>query len=141
MAYTAGITDERNKLNLFGRAGGIINPYRIVVPGTDPDEVIQASDYYQYPVGISGDASENGKKSYEENDSVVIYYSGIVYLKMSGTGARGNRVCSDANGKGQIHDVDLDDVWVIGMATQAWVDGDIIPIEISKLYIFNPVPD
>lgn len=138
MAYEKGITEERDKCKLPARADGEIAPYRIVVPGTEPEDVAQASTPTEYTVGISENASENGKASYEDGDPVTVAYGGIKYLEMSSIGDRGDRVMSDAEGKGVKHS-SQDNVWIIGAATQAWTDGQIIPVEIIKQYISEVV--
>lgn len=140
MAFEKGITEERDKLKLTGKAESEIGSYRIVIKGTDPDAVAQAADSYAFPIGVSENASENGKDSYENGDPVTVVYSGIAYLEMSGIGLRNDRVMATFDGKGLRHETDIDR-WVFGTATQAWTDGQIIPVEIIKQFIPNPTPD
>jgi hypothetical protein len=134
MSYSAGITEERDVKVMPGRAGAAINPYRILKAGTDPDEVIHNTNQNLFPVGVSGNASENGKATYEENDPVAIKYDGMVYVEMTGTGSRGDRVTSGAAGVGAKHTTQAGS-WILGVATQDWTSGQVIPVEFCKHYI------
>ena len=132
MAWDAGITEERDVLLLPARAGAAISPHRIVIAGTDADEVEAASDGSVYPIGVSGDGSEVNKGTYAENDSVNVKYAGIVKLSMSGTGSRGNRVTATTNGQGTAHDIQTEGVWVLGIAMESWTSGQVIPVLIDR---------
>jgi hypothetical protein len=134
MSLIEGITEERDKLYAPGIAGGSIEPYRIVVYGTDPDEIIQCTLTSQFPAGISGDASENGKSSYEENDPIEVKYSGFVYLEMYSTGSKGDRIISHTDGRGTKHTFGTN-CWIIGVAMADWVEGDIILVELLRFYM------
>lgn len=134
MAYEGGLTEQRDIVTFQARAGATINPYRIVMKGTDPDEVIQSTGGTNTPLGISGDASEANADTYSENDPVAVRYGGIVYLSMSGVGVHGDRVMSNATGQGIRH-VNTDGVWVIGIALQAWTDGQVIPVLIDRMFV------
>lgn len=137
MAFTVGLGEERDVKTLSARAGAAIGLYRILQAGTDGDEVIQATAGTQFPIGVSGDASElPSKATYEENDSVEAKYDGIVYIEMSGSGARGDRVMATTGGKGLKH-LQSDGIYVIGHAMKAWADGDVIPIMIDRYMITN----
>lgn len=135
MAWNAGITEERDVLLLPAKADGAIDPYRIVVAGTDANEVAEASVATVFPLGVSGDGSENNKGTYADHDSVNVKYSGIVKLKMSGTGYRHDRVVATTDGKGTRHAMSTEGVWVFGIATEAWTDGQIIPVLIDRMMI------
>lgn len=134
MAFTAGRTEERDKKFAPARAGAAISPYRILKAGTDPDEVIHATNQNDFFEGISGDASENGAATYAEHDPVQMVYAGIAYIHMSGSGSRGDMITATAAGKGVAFTSQAGS-WIIGVATKAFVDGDIIPVEICKFYI------
>lgn len=134
MAWTQGRTEERDVLFAPARAGAAISPYRILKKGTDPDEVIVATNQNDFFEGVSGDASENGAATYAEHDPVQMKYNGIVFVEMSGSGLRGDRVTATAGGKGIKHTSQAGS-WILGAATKAWSDGDVIPVEICKHYI------
>jgi hypothetical protein len=134
MSYESGITEERDVKKMPGRCGAAVSPYRILKAGTDADEVIHATNQNSFLIGVSGNASENGASTYLENDPVAIKYQGIVYVEMTGTGSRGDRVTSGADGKGAKHTT-LPGSWILGVATQDWTDGQIIPVEIQKFYL------
>ena len=135
MAYASGQTEERHVKTMPGRAGAAILDYRILQAGTDPDEVIEATAGTQFPIGVSGNASETTTKaSYEENDPVAVKYDGVVFVSMEGTGARGDRVMATTAGQGTEHTTE-DGVYILGHATQAWADGDVIPVMIDRYYI------
>jgi hypothetical protein len=134
MAYTSGITEERDVKVMSARAGAAVSPYRILQGGTDSDEVIHATNQNNFLVGVSGNGSENGKATYEENDPIAMKYGGIVYVEMSGTGSRGDRITAGAAGVGVKH-TSLPGSWILGVATKAWKDGEVIPVEVCKHYI------
>jgi len=132
MAWNAGITEERDVLVLPAKADGTISPYRIVIAGSDANEVADASDGTSFPIGVSGDGSENNKGTYADADSVNVKYSGIVKISMSGTGSRGDRVVATTNGQGTRHDISTEGVWVIGVAMESWTSGQVIPVLIDR---------
>ena len=138
MAYTSGMTEERDLKYLPCRAGAAIGTYRILQGGTDADEVIQATAGSQFPVGVSGDGGENGKASYEENDRVAARYEGIAYVKMSGAGSRFQRVMATTGGMGIAH-TSQDNVWTLGEAMEAWEDGQEVPVLIDRQFIGEAV--
>ncbi len=137
MAWNQGITEERDVLLLGAKADGTIAPYRIVVAGTDPDEVAEASAATVFPLGVSGDGSENNKGTYADGDSVNVKYAGIVKLKMASTGFRHDRVVATTDGKGTRHATATEGVWVFGIAMEAWTDGQIIPVLIRQQLIVD----
>jgi len=133
MAYTAGITEQKDLLKIQGVAEDAIEVYRIVTGGTAADGVVSATSTAVYPLGISGDAGENGKSSYASGDPVAIRYSGISYLKMSGTGSRFALVIATTGGAGKARKAETG--WCVGVATKDWSDGEIIPVIIHQVYI------
>jgi len=135
MAYKAGITEERDVKTFSGRAGAAISPFRILTGGTDPDEVIAATSGTVFPVGVSGDASENNKATYAEDDYVNVKYDGIVFIEMSSTGNRYDRLVATTGGKGLKHVAAVAGVYGIGFAMEAWTDGQIIPVMIDRIMI------
>ena len=134
MGYDGGITEERHVCTGPGFAEAEINPYRILQFGTGANAVIQATSGTQYPYGISGNGSENGKAIYAADDAVAVKIYGVAYLKMSGTGSKGNRIMATTGGKGLKHS-NTDGVYIIGNATCDWTDGQIIPIIIDRYFI------
>jgi len=136
MAYTAGLTEQRDLLKLQGVAEEAIEVYRIVTGGSATDGVIAATSTAVYPLGISGDAGENGKASYASGDPVAVRYSGIAYLKMSGTGSKFALVIATTDGVGKARTTETG--WCIGVATKDWEDGEIIPVIIHQMYIETP---
>jgi hypothetical protein len=137
MAWNAGITEERDVLILPARADGTISPYRIVIAGTDADEVQDASSGTSFPIGVSGDGSENNKGTYADHDPVNVKYAGIVKIAMTSTGARGDRVVATTNGEGTRHDMQTEGVWIIGYAMESWTDNQVIPVLINRQLIVD----
>lgn len=133
MAYTSGLTEQKDLLKIQGVAEDAIGVYRIITGSTASDGVVAATSTSVYPLGISGDAGENGKASYEANDPVAIRYSGISYLKMSGSGSRFALVIATTGGAGKARTSETG--WCIGIATKDWTDGEIIPVIIHQIYI------
>jgi hypothetical protein len=134
MAYNAGIVEEKDVLTLQGRCGAAVSPYRLLKAGTDPDEVIHATNQNSPFEGVSDNASENGAATYLENDPIRIKYRGIIYIEMTGTGDRGDRVTSGATGLGAKHTTQQG-AWIFGFAEQAWTSGQIIPVRECQHYI------
>lgn len=135
MAWNAGITEERDVLVLPAKADGAIDPYRIVIAGTDANEVAEATAATSFPIGVSGDGSEINAGTYTDGDSVNVKYSGIVKLKMSSTGFRHDRVVATTDGKGTRHAMATEGVWIFGIAMEAWTDGQIIPVLVQRMMI------
>jgi hypothetical protein len=135
MAWNSGITEERDVLVLPAKADGTISPYRIVIAGTDADEVQDASDGTAFPIGVSGDGSENNKGTYADHDTVNVKYAGIVKISMASTGSRGDRVVATTGGQGTRHEIDTEGVWIIGNAMQSWTANQVIPVMISRQFI------
>lgn len=134
MGYDSGQTEERDVKTMPGRCGTTVNPYRILKKDADADEVIQAAAGTDFPVGVSGNGSENNSNTYAAEDPVRIKYAGIVYINMAGTGVRYDRVMSNATGQGIRH-VNTDGVYVIGYAMEAWTDGQTIPVMIDRCFV------
>ena len=135
MAYTAGITEERDKLHMPGFAEAEINTNRIVTAGTATNEVKQSTDpTAEFPLGISEDAGLSGKTSYEADDPVDVCYSGIKFLKMSGAGSRHQRIMATTAGAGIAH-TSQDNTWIVGIAMKDWTDGEVIPVLIRQQFI------
>ena len=136
MAYTSGLTEQRDLITLQGVAEEAIGVYRIVTGGVATDGVVAATDEDDYPLGITGDAGENGKASYEDGDPVVVRYGGIAYLTMIGTGSKFDLVTATAGGRGtKFGNVSGQTTgWCIGVATKDWVDGEVIPVIIDRVF-------
>ncbi len=137
MSWTAGFSGERDVLTVAGRAGAAINPFRILKFGTDADEVEQATAGTVYPVGVSGNGSENNKGTYAENDAVNVKYSGMVKISMSGTGSKGNRVMATTAGQGTRHPMTTEGVWTVGIAMEDWVANQVITVLIERQFIVD----
>lgn len=140
MSYSPGVTEEKDVKTLISFCEGAIAPYTFVKIGSSDVQVIENDTANGFCLGVSGNASENGKNTYEDEDPIAVKYEGIVYVEMAGTGSMGSRVVSDATGKGVEHTT-LDEVNVFGYALQAWTDGMVIPILVSRCFIgdTNPV--
>ena len=133
MAYTSGLTEQKDLLKIQAYAEEAIDAYRIVTGGSATDGVIAATSTAVYPLGISGDAGENGKASYASGDPVAVRYSGIAYLKMSGNGSKFALVIATTGGAGKARKAETG--WCVGIATKDWTDGEIIPVIIHQVYI------
>ncbi len=133
MAYTSGLTEQRDLQKIFGIAEESINPYLIVTGGSATDGIVKATDTSVYPLGIAGDCSEIGKSAYEANDAIAVRYKGIAYCKMSGTGNKMAIVIAGTGGAGKARTTETG--WCLGIATKAWTDGEIIPVIIHQIYI------
>jgi hypothetical protein len=133
MAYTSGLTEQKDLLKIQAYAEEAIDAYRIVTGGTATDGVVLADDSSVFPLGISGDAGEVGKDAYASGDAVAVRYSGIAYCKMTGSGNRFALVIAGTNGVGKARTVETG--WCVGIATKNWSDGEIIPVIIHQVYI------
>lgn len=132
MAFDIGNTEERHVKEMPGKTGAAVGKYRILKKGTNGDEFIQATAGSDFPFGVSGNNSENQtENAYSSGKPIKVKYDGVIFVEMAGTGVRGDRVMSDSDAKGVRH-VNTDGVYVIGNATKAWTDGEIIPV------IFRP---
>ena len=139
MGYDASFTEERDKLQMQGYAEAAIQPNRIVTAGTAANEVKASTDpATEFPLGISEDAGLSGKTSYEADDPVDLCYSGVKYLKMSGTGSRHQRIMATTAGAGIAH-TSQDNVWVVGVAMKDWTDGEEIAVLILPQFIGEAV--
>ena len=134
MGYNAGCTEERDVKTMPAKAGAAVSPYRILKAGTDPDEVIHATNQNSFFVGVSGNASENGAATYANHDPIEMKYAGVVYVEMSSSGNRGDRVTATTAGVGVKHTTQAGS-WILGVAMQDWTYGQIIPVELCKHYI------
>jgi hypothetical protein len=135
MAWTGGQGEERDVKTLNGVAEATIAKYTIVSNGTATDGIINAAGGTVFPLGVAGNGSENGADGYSTtNKQMAVKYSGIVFVKMAGAGVRGDRVMSNASGEGIRHD-GTDGVYVLGFATKAWADGDVIPVIIDRFFV------
>jgi len=135
MAFAEGRTEERDKKMMPCNAGAAISPYRICQKDSgDATEVIAATAGSQFPVGVTGDASENGKTTYAENDPIQLVYEGVAYVELGGTVAQDDRIIASTGGVGVKHTTS-DGVYIFGHAMKAGVSGDIIPVLIQRYYI------
>jgi len=134
MAWAEGRTEERDKKFMPCEAGEAISPYRIVSAGAAAKEVIAADNGTVYPIGVTGDASENGSDTYTDGDPIALVYDGVVYIEMQGTGNQDDLVMAYTGGLGVKH-VNTDGVYILGHATQSWADGDVIPVTIDRYFI------
>jgi hypothetical protein len=135
MARTGGITEERDVCTFSAKCDSTISPYRIVKAGTDADEVAAATAGTVFPIGVSGDGSENNKGTYADHDYCNVKYAGIVKISMASTGTRGQRVVATTAGQGTAHSIETEGVWVIGVAMEAWVANQVIPVMINRQFI------
>ena len=141
------ITGYRNKKSFSAVAIGAISSYRVVKAEGIPVTLEPGIDYAetpnsQTPIGITDNAfDEILKTTFEDGDPIAVNYEGIVPLEMSGIGTLGNAVSFTTDGFGIEHETPVvANGWVIGIAMQDWVDGQIIPVLISRQYITTPAP-
>jgi len=136
MAYTSGLTEQRDIVTLQAVAEETIGTYRIVTGGVASDGVVAAVDESDYPLGITGDAGENGKTSYASGDPVIVRYGGIAYLTMSGSGSKFDLITASSGGKGAKFGARTGQTsgWCIGVATKDWVNNEVIPVLIDRIY-------
>jgi len=133
MTWQAGITEERDKKHLPVEAEGAISAYRIVTFDTDTNEVRHAESGAEFALGVSGDGSEVGASTYVDGDKLALTYAGVVYIEMTGSGYKGNRIIATTSGKGTKH-YDTEGVCVLGYAMQNFNDGDIVPVLIDRYW-------
>ncbi|AKH37294.1 MULTISPECIES: DUF2190 family protein [Nitrosomonas] len=113
-------------LNKNYTAGGAINPYRIVKPGSNDGEVVQAAAATDSLMGV---CESVGPASGERCDIVK---SGIADLEFAGVVTRGGPVTSDADGKGVAAAPAAGaNVRIIGFAEVTTAPGDIAPVLIA----------
>lgn len=132
MSYSEGLSEERNVKTINGECEGAIDKYSFVKIGSSNIQVSQNDLEGGFCLGVSGNASENGKNTYSDGEPIVIKYEGIVYVEMSGVGLIGNKVISNVNGKGI--EASASDVEIFGYALQDWTDGMVIPILVNRYY-------
>lgn len=137
MTWSAGASGERDILTYAAKAGAAISPYRILMAGTDADEVIAATSGVYVPLGVSGNGSENNKGTYAEHDAVNVKYAGMVKVSMSGTGSRGDRVMATTAGQGTRHPMTTEGVWVLGIAMESWVANQVITVLIDRQLVVD----
>ncbi len=101
-------------------AGAAINPYRFVKFGADDDHIVQAAAASDLIIGISDELGAGAAE--QPCDYGMI---GIGDLELGGQVTRGQRLTSDANGKGVAASAG-DNVGAI--AWMSGVSGDIIPV-------------
>lgn len=107
-------------------AGGAISPYRIVKPGSNDGEVVQAAAATDALMGVTGAV---GPASGERVD---IIKSGVVPIEFGGTVTRGGPVTADASGKAVAAAPGAgSNVRVIGYAEVSAVSGDIADVLIA----------
>lgn len=113
-------------LNRNYTAGGAIAPFRIVKPGANDGEVVQAAAAADALMGV---CESVGPASGERCDIVKV---GIADVEFGGTVTRGAAVTADANGKAvAAAPAAGSNVRVIGFAEVSAVSGDIAPILIA----------
>ena len=134
MAYVDGITEERHVMTMPCIADDEIQLYRIVQAAAVANEVKAATSGVQYPIGITRDASENGKAVYEAEDPIELAIYGVAYLEMYSNGFRGDKIMATAGGLGARHTTQ-DGVYIIGNASKNWKSGEVIPIIIDRYMV------
>jgi hypothetical protein len=108
------------------RGAAAINPSRFVKFGAADGDVIQAVDSSASIVGISAE-----RVDVASGENVDVIKSGIAFLKLGGSVARGEYIRPDANGKGVAVTVTAGvPVFFGAKAEVSGVDGDIIPVEV-----------
>lgn len=113
-------------LNKNYTAGGAINPYRIVKPGSNDGEVVQAAAATDSLMGV---CESVGPASGERCDIVKV---GIAELEFAGVVTRGGPVTSDADGKGVAASPAAgSNVRIIGFAEVTTAPGDIAPVLVA----------
>lgn len=107
-------------LNRNYTAGGAISPFRIVKPGSNDGEVVQAAAATDALMGV---CESVGPASGERCDIVK---AGIADVEFGGTVTRGGPVTSDANGKAVAAAPSAgSNVRIVGFAEVSAVSGDI----------------
>lgn len=107
-------------------AGGAISPYRIVKPGANDGEVVQAAAAADALMGVTGSI---GPASGERVDVVK---TGIAAIEFGGTVTRGGPVTSDASGKAvAAAPAAGSNVRIIGFAEVSAVSGDIADVSLA----------
>lgn len=113
-------------LNRNYTAGGAIAPFRIVKPGANDGEVLQAAAAADALMGV---CESVGPASGERCDIVK---AGIADVEFGGTVTRGSPVTADANGKAvAAAPAAGSNVRIIGFAEVTAAAGDISPILIA----------
>ena len=103
-------------------AEAIVNEYRFVKMGTADDKVIQATAGAKI-LGISPDYIAAGK-------AIAPQTAGQAELILGGGITRGQKIKSDADGKGVYADTNKDEYGAV--ALRSGVAGDVIPVLIEK---------
>ena len=75
-------------------AGGVIAQYHILKMGADDNHLIESAAATDQHIGVAQHAAAAAE------DDIRVQLDGITNLKLGGTVTRGDRITSDANGKG-----------------------------------------
>lgn len=104
-------------------AGGAITAFRIVKPGSNDGEVVQAAAATDLLTGVCGELSP------ASGERVDIQKIGIARIEFGGTVTRGNPVTADASGKAvAAAPAAGSNVRIIGFAEVSAVSGDIADV-------------
>lgn len=138
MAATAGIGESAVTLQYSPVAYEEIEDYRIVCFSNVDERIIKATAATINPIGVSQQASDlHSEDTYAAGRTVNVAIGGVAYVKMEGSGLRGNSVIAGTDGKGKKFTLNSADQWIIGQAFRNWNDGDIIPVHLDKTFIGN----
>lgn len=136
MAVTAGIGEQQVTLKYTAIAYEEIEDYRIVCFSNVDERVIKSTAATEKPIGVTGQAKDlHSTDTYAAGYTVDVAMGGVAYIKMTGSGLRGNSVIAGTDGKGQKITFASADQWCIGTALRNWNDGDICPVHLQLHYI------
>lgn len=138
MAFVLGNSQSKPTLEINATAESAIEDYRIVTWGNSSDVVKPATAATVIPLGVSKQAKDlHSTTNYATGYTVDIVVDGIAYIKMDGSGLRGNPVIATTGGKGTKVTFNSADQYCIGIALKNWNDGEICPVLIRFFHIGN----
>ena len=140
MAYIFGISESKPGLKVSPVTEEEINDFRIVTHGSADGKIVLCTNATTKPLGVTQKASDiHSTETYEIDQAVDTVLSGIVYVKMSGSGNAGDSVVATTGGMGAQMAFGSSDQWCIGSALQSWTDEQVIPVKIELHYIGSSV--
>lgn len=110
-------------------ATAAVNPYRFVKPGANDYEVIQAAAATDLIIGATMELGVSANDITKGKTRLDVMHIGIAEIELGGNVTRGQKLTSDANGKGVAAAPGAGTNNSIGgTALVSGVSGDIIPV-------------
>ncbi len=120
------MTFDNNQQVGHAIANGAIGAFLGVFRDPDLDDQARQATANVRCIGIGPDYAV------ADGEAFQYFWGGVAQLKLGGTVVRGDRLKTDANGKGVTLATGGSEIQnVIGLAQRSGVDGDVIPVQIE----------